>query len=246
MRRFYINPANISRDKAVLEGDDARHLKQVLRIQTGQMVSLFDGAGTIYKAEVEKISKSTVGLIIFESHKETDTPPHLHIAQCIIKKKNMELIIQKSTELGVYSFTPIISQNCSLTYRPSTQESRWQKIAFEACKQCGRSYVPPIEAPVNISDFLADLHYDQKIILWENESKNSLQPFSSTNPPNSLLLLIGPEGGFTQEEVSLALAAGFTSASLGNLTLRAETAAISALAITQYLLNRSNHEASKK
>jgi 16S rRNA (uracil1498-N3)-methyltransferase len=238
MRRFHIDPANISNNRAVLDGDDARHLQQVLRIKTGETILLFDGIGTIYTAEVDTISKSTVETIILESQKEANHPPYLHLAQCVLKKKKMELIVQKSTELGIDSFFPIISQNCSLTYQPSTQKSRWQKIACESCKQCGRSFVPHIQDSVDISAFLTKLpQYDTKILLWENESNNRLKPFDSGNPPHTVLLLIGPEGGFTRDEVSMALSAGFAPATLGDLTLRAETAAIAALAITQYLLN---------
>jgi 16S rRNA (uracil1498-N3)-methyltransferase len=246
MRRFYINPENISQGKAVLAGDEARHLQQVLRLQKGQQICLFDGAGTVYQAEITQISKSTVQALILASHEESNNPPYLDLAQCILKKKKMELIVQKSTELGVNNFLPIISQHCSLTYRPSTQEPRWQKIAAEACKQCGRSFIPEIRETANISDLFAAAHHEVKIILWENEAKNRLKPFDSDTPPNSVLLLIGPEGGFAEAEVSAALAAGFTPASLGNLTLRAETAAISALAISQYLLSATHPGALEK
>lgn len=247
MNRFYIDKINISKDKAVLDGEDARHLHQVLRIKKGETIFLFDGAGTTYKAVVEQISKATVSALIVESQNEINEPPYLCIAQCVLKKKKMELIVQKSTELGMDFFFPIISQNCSLTYRPSTQESRWQKIALEACKQCGQAFVPEIRNTGNIADLFADCQeYDHKIILWENESKNLLQPFDPAKPPNSVLLLIGPEGGFTPEEVSIALSAGFTPASLGNLTLRAETAAIAALSVVQYLLNPLHNRVGQK
>lgn len=237
MHHFYISPTDISETKATLTGDDARHLQQVLRIKKGEIIGLFDGAGTTYTARVEDIKKSAVHTVILQTQKNSRKPPYVSIAQCVVKKKNMDLIVQKSTELGIHSFLPVISQNCSLTYRPSTQECRWQKIALEACKQCGQPFTPQIERTCTLVDLLSNCQeYDTKILLWENESKLGIKPFCRKNPPNSILLLVGPEGGFTLEEVTMAVSSGWTSASLGTLTLRAETAAIAALSITQYLL----------
>ena len=204
-----------------------------------------DATGVTYTAQISKITKQQTEAIIIATKKEPLPPPYLHLGQAVIKKKNMEFLIQKATELGVSSIQPYISQHCSLTYDPNSQYDRWHKIVMDSCKQCQRSIPPTIRPIVNFSQILTiNQNSHKKIFFWENEKTHTLAPFSPT-PPTSISILIGPEGGFTEQEVSASCAAGFESTSLGPRILRAETAAITAIAISQYLLDRSAAQGKK-
>jgi 16S rRNA (uracil1498-N3)-methyltransferase len=241
MRTFFIEPSCISGNLAHIKGTEATHLSKVLRVSLGQKIELFDGTGRVHSAEIIDISKKHIKALISTTRNSVNKPPFLHIGQAVIKKKQMDLVIQKCTELGIESFQPFISGHCSPTYNPGTQEDRWQKIALEACKQCKRPAPPQINQVTDFNSLLTNSHkYEHKIILWEKEQNNNLQPFPPNAAPNSVYLLVGPEGGFTEQEICQAKSSGFKTVSLGHRILRAETAAIAATTLFQYLLGNMN------
>lgn len=237
MRTFFIPANNITEDQAIITGDEAKHLRKVLRLGPGDLIMLIDGTGVTYKAQISEVGKAATRAIILQRATDTPPPPYLHLGQAVLKKKKMELLLQKTTELGVSTIQPFISQHCSLTYDPDSQSERWHKIIIESCKQCKRATPPQILPTISFDNLLAgSTHHEEKILLWEDEPTNRFSPFPNSLPRN-ISLLIGPEGGFSQQEITKSRTSGFQTITLGPRTLRAETAAIAAITISQYLLH---------
>jgi len=244
MRRFFIDPGNIIGPSAVLTGNEARHISAVLRLTPGTIITLFDGSGSYFEALLTKISPSRVEakIISIIPYIETpeDAPPSLHLAIGLLKGKKMAFIIQKITELGVASLRPFRSRYCAAHEPETGRLYRWQKIALEACKQCNRPKPPDLHEVTDFKTMLsasgAD-EYDLKLIFWEETGQKSLQealgPLGATK---SIHILIGPEGGFSPDEVVDAVDAGYQLVTLGSRILRAETAAVAAVAILQHEL----------
>lgn len=237
MRRFFIDQASVSGDSATITDQEARHISTVLRLKPGEAIELFDGTGLVYQTEILSINKSTIKAKIVERRCHQEQAPFLHLAQALVKGKKMDLIIQKATELGVASFQPVVTQHCDIKSLPNGQTDRWQRISLEACKQCNRPTPMRFHPTVSFDQFaaLADKSAT-KIIFWENDSTSPAltQQFIAHN--QQALILIGPEGGFTEDEVRTAIQQGFISTTLGPRILRAETAAIAAISIVQFLL----------
>jgi 16S rRNA (uracil1498-N3)-methyltransferase len=244
MRRFFIEPENISGATAVLTGTEARHISTVLRLAAETAITLFDGTGSYYEALITKISPARVETRIISIIPYIDTAeekyPALHLAVGLLKGKKMDFIIQKSTELGIESVRPFRSLYCAARDATAVKHSRWLKIALEACKQCNRPKPPDIYEATGFETLLSlseNENYSRKIIFWEDEKQHSLQETLATaSELESVLIFIGPEGGFSSDEVTAAIAAGFQPATLGSRILRAETAVIAAVAILQHEL----------
>ncbi|MCF6289619.1 MAG: 16S rRNA (uracil(1498)-N(3))-methyltransferase [Desulfobacterales bacterium] len=244
MRHFFIDPADISGAKAVITGQEARHLTTVLRLGPGQRIHLFDGTGAVYVAEISHTGRGAVEATILKTEQEKQGHgPRLHLGQALVKAGKMDLIVEKATELGVAAIHPFVSRYCAI--RPGAEQQqrrleRWRRITRAACKQCNRPLPPDCPAPVPLDQLLATAReYDLKIIFWEEEKSRSLTglfPGAAKTGPLSLLALVGPEGGFSEQEVLQAIAAGFIPVGLGRRLLRAETASLAVVAILQYLL----------
>jgi len=244
MRRFFVNPENIVGPTAVLTGTEARHIAAVLRLSAGTAITLFDGSGSFYEAELAKITPNRVETRIVSITPYIDVPedsrPELHLGLGLLKGKKMDFTVQKLTELGVRSLHPFRSQYCAAHDPADRRFCRWQKIAREACKQCNRPKPPDVYEVTGFEDLLAVAGknaHDLKLIFWEEEGQKTLQQaLAASNNIKSLLALIGPEGGFSSLEVEAAIAAGAQPVTLGSRILRAETAALAAAAILQYQL----------
>jgi len=237
MRRIFVDKEKISGKSAIIKGQEARHLGLVLRAKLRDQIELFDGSGHVYLAEIDSISKTTIETTIISSREIIDNPPFLHLGIGLIKSKKMDLIIQKANELGVSSIYPITSQNCAVSPPTTSQYKRWKRIVQESCKQCGRPRPLICHPYIDFTIFVKqqDL-FDTKIVFWENEEGKSLGQIEKFPDSKSALLLIGPEGGFQDEEIKLAARHNFIPTTLGSKILRAETAAISAISISQFLL----------
>lgn len=238
MHRFFIDPSNIHDSQATLSGPESHHLHHVLRLTSGDVVELYDGSGNVYRATVKKSGKETE-LVIDTKQNFPIKEPKLYFAQGHLKGKKMDFLIQKATELGIVGFFPFYSAYCSVPPSKDMKSTRWEKITLEACKQCGRPVPLQIDPFQNFDKLLsAGSGYSCKLIFWEKETVtrlSTLPPFSSMS---TIFAIIGPEGGFSEQEIAAARHAGFIPVSLGSLTLRAETASISAMAILQHLCNR--------
>jgi len=245
MRRFFVAPENITGSTAVLTGPEARHMSTVLRLSTGAAIILFDGTGTYYETVLTKISPSRVEtkIVAITPYIETaeDFHPALHLGIGLLKGKKMDLILQKITELGVVSVSPFRSRYCVAKDHAKDRISRWQKIALEACKQCNRPKPPDINPAKDLNELLSESGedgHDLKLIFWENKEgqKPLREIFSPLEKINSVMILIGPEGGFSTEEIGQATDAGYEPVTMGSRVLRSETAVITAVSILQHEL----------
>ncbi len=240
MHRFFVPPQAIDGDTVVLSGDQAHHLRTVLRIRIGQTIELFDGTGAVYLTEILKSTDSTVeGRITGQLVESLKTDFPLTLAQGILKGKKMDTVLQKATELGVDTLIPVLTRYCRRQKNLERRMQRWQRIMLEACKQCGRS-LPMRIAPVIDLPELSVGSFDYPLLCWEKEEQAMVRPELFT-APGKVLLLIGPEGGFDGQEVQWGIDKGFLPVTLGPLVLRAETAAIAAIGIIQYLIRLQAH-----
>jgi 16S rRNA (uracil1498-N3)-methyltransferase len=225
MHRFFVSPENIP----IITGSDLHHIKDVLRMKAGDPLELLDGTGLIYKAKISKIGKDKIICKIISRRQEESEPAvKVTVAQCLPKRKKMELILQKCTELGAKKFIPTLSER---SIAKGEKLERWRKIVKEASEQSGRATVPEVSELLNFEDVLKlSDSYDLSLIPWELEKETTLKSVLQKSSAGKILVVIGPEGGFSQEEIRLAKKAGFTAVSLGKRILRAETAGIALLA----------------
>jgi len=214
-----------------LPADRGHYLARVLRRGAGDAVQLFDGSGMEYLGELVQSGKTLQVELSQVRHGLEREKLSIHLGQGLSRGERMDWVIQKATELGVSSITPIITERCEVQLKGARCEKRlshWRQIAISACEQCGRSYLPQINPPQSLNDWLAETKADLKLVL-EPQSSGALHHAA----PASLALLIGAEGGLTAEEVEQAQATGFAALQLGPRILRTETAAVAALAVAQ-------------
>lgn len=217
-----------------LDDNNFAHLIRVLRMQEGDAIRVFNGNGLEYAASLEQVQKKSASFTVAALLKEeAPTALHLHLGQVISKGERMDFTIQKATELGISEITPLISERCDVRLKGDRQDKKlehWQKIAISACQQSGRNYVPTIHPVQTLEEWLAQRQEQIKLVLHPHQQ----QPLSEYQPPQSVALLVGPEGGFSEPEVELCLAQGFDGLTLGPRILRTETAALAALSVLQF------------
>jgi 16S rRNA (uracil1498-N3)-methyltransferase len=240
MQKFIIPTINSTPSKATIKGQDAKHICQVLRLATGDTIQITNGKGKDFTAEIYSIKKDSVELDIIDEHKSL-TESHIDITLCtgMLKDKKMDLVIKHVTQLGIYKWVPFFCERSIPTpdaKRLEKRHKRWEIIAQESLKQCQRSRLPIISSPLNYKDMLEIARpYDAKIAFWEKATQK-LGSLERTGPIKKVIILIGPEGGFSETEIVLAKEKGFCSYSLGPRILRAETASISSCTLIQHLL----------
>ena len=214
----------------LLEGDTARHLGRALRARVGESVALFNGDGREFTARIREVSKQSIVAEIGEaSRPSTESTTKTEIGLCLSKGDRFDWAIQKATEMGVGKVVPLLSERVDFAIPPERIEKRrshWQQIVTSACEQCGRVQVPPVTLPQTLNHWVQDVTADQKWVLHCGPSVAS----SGRSVPDTAALLIGPEGGLSQDEVDLALNQGFKLLQLGPRVLRTETAPVAALA----------------
>jgi len=239
MPRIYLPINHIKDDRISITDEKARYLISVLRCRKGDDLIIFDGKGNCYRTTILKTDRREVIADVIKKF-PCDTESHINITlvQGLLKGEKMDMIIQKTTELGVKEIIPVVTERSQL--RDTRKVTRWRKIAEEASRQSGRSVIPIIREPVEFKKFLAnhDPQYKfQGFIFFEEDGMKLSEAVSSlVSHPSSLFVVIGPEGGFTKEEITIAKGKGLLITSLGKRILRAETAAISAMTLVQYLL----------
>ncbi len=239
LRRFFINPTDITGETAQLRGPEAHHLRTVLRLTPGDPITFFDGTGARYQARIEQILKDRVTATIVEHTQDLPPKVRLYLGQALLKGQKMDLILQKATELGIDAIWPFSSEHGIHKPQREAQMERWQRIVLEACKQCDRAKSPEIHAPREVTDLMTQPPpCDVRLIFWEHESQQSLDEVLAGQAKDcrSVFFLLGPEGGFSESEVACAQEEGFIPVSLGPRILRAETATIAATAILQFTL----------
>ncbi len=242
MPNFFIKKSQIEKDKIKIGGELLKHLRDSLRIQQGEKVICIDEDGNQYTVVVTSAGKDQLaGDIVKRVERGQGPAVSIHIAQAIPKGPKLDLIIQKSTELGVNTITPILSGRTIVRIEKERVEEkvgRWRRIALEAAQQSNRLDVPEVAPPIPLADFLSSFRKaDLNLLLWEGEKRHGIKKvLKDAHEAKSIVILIGPEGGFSDSEVEMAVASGFTPVSLGELILRTETAPIAVLSILQYEL----------
>ena len=247
MHRFYLPPENWNPGALILTGSEAHHARDVIRLKRGDKAVLFDGRGREITGEIVDVRRGEIDL---RKLNENETPPlrcHVALAQAIPKGKNMELIVQKAVELGAAEIFPLISARTIVDLdekEARRKQVKWQTVAIEAAKQCGQNWLPQVHVPRALADFFSDfsMRLDLRLI-------GSLQPgalhlkkvladFSAEHDriPQSVLMLVGPEGDFAPAELALARSHGCRPITLGPIVLRVETAALYCLSVLSYEL----------
>ena len=229
-RRFFVEA--IERGYAQINDQDAHHLTRVLRVEPGQKFEISDNLH-VYLAEVETARKDLVRFRILDQIDAAEPAVHTALFAALIKFERFEWLIEKATELAVSEITPVQTERSEkgLEAAAAKRVTRWQRIAREASEQSRRARLPIIESPIDLAETLR-MEADHRYALDEAEARPILSVFPDARPPGDrAALLVGPEGGWTERERTAIAAAGWTAASLGNNILRAETAAIAALAI---------------
>lgn len=240
MHHFFIDKNNISGSEMIFPAQDYVHMTKVLRLKLGEKVSATDGINN-YIVSINFIGEEVKGEIIATEPATVESPIRTIVVQALAKGEKMDFIIQKVTELGANEILPVESMFSIVKLdnkKKKERTERWQKIAYEAAKQSKRAIVPHVEMPMTLEEAFRKLPTDAlKIVLWESEDTVGLANlYNASNNITQVALIIGPEGGFSEEEIILAQRYGIKSVSLGKRILRTETAGIAALAITQFVL----------
>jgi 16S rRNA (uracil1498-N3)-methyltransferase len=244
---IYIHPESITKKIGiVVPPDKSRHLMTVMRCKHGDELTVIDGVGKSYLARISDIQKKAVLIdIIHESALDAESLVSIILCQGILKGEKMDLVVQKATELGISAIVPMISARCQVKETRKTR--RWRKIAEEAAEQCGRAVVPDIVEPQAFAAIFGMPIVGQaaaRLIFWEGGGlpldEAMEQAFFGAGTPEGivegpLVICTGPEGGFALSEIEAAEAGGFIRATLGKRILRAETAAIAAVTLVQFL-----------
>ena len=236
-RRFYAPPSAFADHTVILAADEARHLRDVLRLKTGDEVYVFNGVGREFRCTVASIRRDSAELRIEAEVKpaKPESQLQLNLSVALLKGEKFDLVVQKATELGVTRVIPLITRYADIHLRDEADASkrvaRWQRIALEAAKQSGRAFVPEISAPVAFDALLANAKDDLRVMFSERGG----DALGSLTPSASVTALVGSEGGWSDEELEHAKAQNFHIVTLGGRILRAETAAITVTALLQHL-----------
>ena len=247
MPKFFVLPEKVRDNKILIDTDDVNHITRVLRLGEGDELLVCDSRGTDYEAKISEISdKSIICDIISENKSKTEADLELTLYQGIPKGYKMDLIIQKTTELGISKIVPVEMQSCvvKLENRKAEEKkvSRWQKIAEEAAKQSGRGKIPEISMPVTLKEAVEEMaSLDLAFVPYECEDKNLLKPLLQANAgAKTAGFLIGPEGGFDASEIEMIKDKGILPVTLGKRILRTETAGLSVTSMVMYEIGDIN------
>ena len=236
MRRLFYK--GLLADTIEITGSDAHHLMHVMRAKAGQEVTVVDDEGSVARMEMTAFREDAVTLVLKERlAANTESPLELVLAQCLLKADKMDCVVQKAVELGVTEIVPVKSHNCVVRYdakKAAARQARWQKIAEEAAKQCGRTALTEVTPITDLSSLLKENSGTEIVFCYENEDETTVKSCLQAAKGKRLILLIGPEGGFTLDEAQAVQEAGGKAVTLGPRILRAETAAVAAVTVAQY------------
>lgn len=234
MPRVFIPAQLLDHERVTLDRIASRHLVKVLRLQAGAEVCVFDGCGTEIEGRIVRASAAGVEVALGARHRVPLPLASITLLQSVPRGDRMNFIVQKTTELGVTRIIPVLSAR-GMVKPPPGKTRRWRTIAQEAARQSGRADVPEVAEVTALDVALAGAAEagGTRLVLWEEERALPLRRIFVQTPPLPVTLLVGPEGGFSQEEIESARGQGFRTVSLGPRILRVETAALVAVALTQ-------------
>jgi len=237
MHRFFVSPAEFTQNAFALSPEESHHCLSVLRHQTGDRVTLFDGKGNEGTGVISGVDGKLVQVKIQQRAKTPPLQCRVTLAQAIPKGKNMDLVVQKAVELGAAAIVPILSERTVVSLDESEvakKQEKWQALVIEACKQCGQNFVPEVLKPQPLKRYFETKPKDELMLIA------SLQPDAKpvktvlaelAKLPASVTVFVGPEGDFTPAELGLAKSSGCQPITLGPIILRTETAAIYCLSV---------------
>jgi len=232
MNRYFI-PPNVWSERLALGGEEAHHCVRVMRAKVGSKIEVFNGEGQSAICEIASAAKDCVELKQLEQMKTAKPTISIYLFQAIPKGKLMDWIVQKSVELGVRRITPLITAHTVVRFDESEaarKQDKWQRIALEACKQCGQNWLPIVDKPVALEQALVEAS-GVKIIASLAEEMQTFDQIFSSSETSEYSYLVGPEGDFSQEELGQAFGKGFQAVTLGDIVLRVETATMFGLSI---------------
>jgi 16S rRNA (uracil1498-N3)-methyltransferase len=238
--RFFISPERVSGSSITITGEDVRHIATVLRMKPGETLLLSDGAGTDYTARIADMSRTEIRTEVIGRSSRELLSPRITLVQGLPKSDKMDFIIQKATELGAFSIVPVVTERTVVKLRDEEKRiARWQKIAREAAMQSNRPDIPQVMPVQDYRLFLASLVSGAETLLllpWE-EATGHIRNILRQHPRlKDIVVMIGPEGGFSAQEADSARQRGFHAVSLGPNILRTETAAVAVLSMISYEL----------
>ena len=240
MQHFFVVPDQVRDGYIEITGSDVNHMKNVLRMKTGEQLEISDGNNKKYLCEIESLEADKVTARILEEREaENELPSKLYLFQGLPKSDKMELIIQKAVELGAAGIVPVSTKNAVVKLDAKKEEAkrkRWQAIAESAAKQSGRSLMPRVMGLMTLGqafDYIEKEQFALRLIPYEHEAgmEGSRQELSRVAPGQDIAVFIGPEGGFDESEINLALKKGVRPVSLGKRILRTETAGLAMLSV---------------
>lgn len=233
--RIYTEQTLASGSNIALEEGPSHHIGKVLRMQAGRELLLFNGSGGEYQATITLAGKKSVEVEVGEfCDANRQSPLSIELAIGLSKGDRFELVLQKATELGVTKITPLFTKRSEIKLNPERLEKKfasWKQIIIAACEQCQLNIIPELAQPIKLEAWLKNCDSDLKLVLHHRSEGN----IADLAVPKNLSLLIGPEGGLSQEEIALAQDSDFSALTLGPRVLRTETAPIAALTLAQYL-----------
>ncbi|MFQ5737310.1 MAG: 16S rRNA (uracil(1498)-N(3))-methyltransferase [Thermodesulfobacteriota bacterium] len=238
MRRFFVEDIDEQTRSARIAGAEFAHLKRVLRLRAGDVVALFNGKGLELHGTVEEVGRDFAEVTVRGRAREShESPVEVILLQGLLKGDKPEFIIQKATELGAAEVSFYTTARTVPLAPNRSKEARWRKVAIEAAKQCGRTVVTRVTVAGDLKDATAGREGFLKLALWEGIGEaGGMRDALRGTEAERVVVLVGPEGGFSGEDVEAAQREGFRSVGLGPRILRAETAAVAALTILQYEL----------
>lgn len=235
MPKFPISAAQIKENIISISGEEYKHIVRVLRFKEGEKIELFDENNILYQAVIKIISSKELVAEIYNSLRlNNESELNINLFQAIPKGNKMDLIVQKCSELGVKSLIPIYTERTVV--QGTSKIKRWSKIALESCKQSGRSNPLQIKEPQKYYDVIKILSDTDLNLLFYENTNNTLKTFldSYINQNNTVNIIIGPEGGFSEEEIVKAETHKINIMGIGPRILRTETAAITSVSIVQF------------
>lgn len=237
-RRFVVRPDAIVAGRVRFDRGETHHLRRVLRLRPGALVEAADGTGRVVTVRLDALDPDAAsGTILGDVRETRESVCAITLAQAVLKGERMIWLVQKATELGVARIVPILTARVvASTPDTGARRRRWERVAAEAVKQCGRGVVPVIDPPRPLAEVLDEASdYDVTWLFWEGGGVPVADAARAAGRPRRVCLLVGPEGGFTRGEVERGIAAGARVVGLGPRILRAESAGLAGVTLCQHL-----------
>lgn len=234
MQRFFVNRQCIDRESITLEGDIVHQIRNVLRLQSGERIAVFDNDGLEYTVILDTVGKNQVKGTICNTRQTVEPDIHIILYQALLKSDHFEFVLQKCTEIGVSIFVPIVCERCVARKPGANKIQRWEKVIKEATEQSGRGMMPVLKPTLSFEDACHSAKGFSLIASIGPDSIKLSHVLRSNNPLSTINIFIGPEGGFTTDELELTQRCGIQKISLGPRVLRTETAGLVAATAILY------------